>query len=125
MLDDYKIRIRASLYAKKDIVEWCKVREVLHMTIRQQAYVLIDRLPEDSVQAVIEVMLRMLPVMNKRTEQVKPPVNGKMQAFLRLQAIRKEMAQYHIDVDERAAAMDEKYGEFLLGGGKASRRNKA
>ena len=31
------------------------------MTLQQQAYRLIDRLPDDSVQVVIQVMRRMLP----------------------------------------------------------------
>ena len=31
------------------------------MTLQQQAYGLIDRLPDDSVQVIIQVMRRMLP----------------------------------------------------------------
>lgn len=38
------------------------------MTIQQQAYGLIDRLSEDSIQAVIQVMKRMLPNEGQKTE---------------------------------------------------------
>lgn len=87
------------------------------MTIRQEAYRLIDRLPEDSVHAVVEIMIRMIPAMKsqpaiKETEKISP----KMKAFMRMQELRKEMAKYNISEAERAAALDEKYGEFSWGG---------
>lgn len=36
------------------------------MTVREEAYGLIDRLPEDSVKAVIQIMIRMAPEKQKR-----------------------------------------------------------
>ncbi len=37
------------------------------MTTKQEAYALIDRLPEDSVKAVVQIMIRMIPPEQKKT----------------------------------------------------------
>lgn len=65
------------------------------MTLQQQAYRMIDRLPDDSVQIVIQVMRRMLPVEKdaEKTPAMATDLNTpKMKAYLRMQELRKETA---------------------------------
>lgn len=83
------------------------------MTIQQQAYGLIDRLPDDSVQVMIQVMRRMLPY-EKEELDVKDSNSEtpKMKAYMRMQELRKEAANYDISDSERAEALDERFGTF-------------
>ena len=85
------------------------------MTLQQQAYGLIDRLPDDSVQVVIQVMRRMLPhevkVKASVTSHSEEPT-AMMKAYWRMQELRKETAHYDVSETERAEALDEKYGTF-------------
>ncbi len=86
------------------------------MTVRQEAYNLIDNLPEDSVRVVIEVMTRMMPVQKTAAKKnnVKRYSSSKMMAFRRMQELRQETKKYDIiDFDaERTAALEGKYGSF-------------
>ena len=85
------------------------------MTLQQQAYGLIDRLPDDSVQVVIQVMRRMLPRDKdevKTTAQSSDSITPKMKAYLRIQELRKETLNYDVSEAQREAAMDEKFGTF-------------
>ena len=85
------------------------------MTLQQQAYGLIDRLPDDSVQIVIQVMRCMLP-HDKQTTTVASEqgdiVSPKMKAYLRMQELRKETAKYNVSETQRDAALNEKFGTF-------------
>lgn len=90
------------------------------MTLQQQAYGLIDRLPDESVSALIQVMIRMLPhergdvaIQENTTGEVSP----KMKAYLRMQELRRETAKYDLSEAQRAAALDEKYGTPRVGDG--------
>ena len=86
------------------------------MTVREEAYGLIDQLPEDSVRAIIQIMVRMAPA--KKKEQFSSAVlSPKKKAFLELQEMRKEAAKYHFSADERASGLEEKYGAFHWNGG--------
>lgn len=58
------------------------------MTVREEAYGSIGRLPDDSVRAVIQITLRMSPSQAK-TEEHPSAVTQKMKAFQELQAMRK------------------------------------
>ena len=89
------------------------------MTIKQQAYGLIDELPEDSVQAIIQIMIRMVPgkQQKEKCEEEKNVMSQKMEAFLELQEMRKKAKNYHFTLDDRAAAMDAKFGDFTATGG--------
>lgn len=85
------------------------------MTLQQQAYGLIDRLPDDSVQVVIQVMRRMLPRdkgVVKTAARSSDSVTPKMKAYLRMQELRKETSKYDVSEAQREAAMDEKFGTF-------------
>ena len=85
------------------------------MTLQQQAYGLIDRLPDDSVQVVIQGMRRMLPKdkdVVKTTVQPSDSVTPKMKAYLRMQELRKETSRYDVSEIQREAAMNEKFGTF-------------
>lgn len=85
------------------------------MTIQQQAYGLIDQLPEDCVQAVIQVMKRMLPneaMKNEAEESAAVTDSAKMKAYLRIQELRKISSGYDISEGQRAAALDAKYGSL-------------
>ena len=86
------------------------------MTLQQQAYGLIDRLSDDSVQVVIQVMERMLPQEEKAaTAKDSEVISPKMKAYLRIQELRKETSEYDISEFQREAALDEKYAaQFLL-----------
>ena len=86
------------------------------MTLQQQAYGLIDSLPDDSVQVVIQVMRRMMP-KDSRTLQTDTKVSNavssrKMKAYLRMQELRKETSGYDISEGQREAAINEKFGTF-------------
>ena len=86
--------------------------------VRREAYRLIDRLPKDSVEAVIQVMRRMVSVsdgesMAAGSRQVTP----KMQAFLDMQAMRKSAAEYDLSDAQRGIAVEEKYGRVSYSGG--------
>ena len=89
------------------------------MTIKQQAYGLIDELPEDSVQAIIQIMIRMIPAKHPRekSEKEENKISQKMEAFLELQEMRKKAKKYNFTLDDRAAAMDAKFGDFTVAGG--------
>lgn len=83
------------------------------MTMRQQAYGLIDRLSDDSVQLVIQVMKKMLPHDRENKAAITPvdsETSAKMRAYLRMQELRKETAHYDVSETQRAAAIDEKFG---------------
>ena len=85
------------------------------MTLQQQAYGLIDRLPDDSVQVVIQVMRRMLPRdrdVVKTTVRSSDSITPKMKAYLRMQELRKETSKYDVSETQREAAMNEKFGTF-------------
>lgn len=89
--------------------------EVIQMTIQQQAYGLIDRLSEDSIQVVIQVMKRMLPneaMKNEAEESAAVTDSAKMKAYLRIQELRKISSEYDISENQRAAALDAKYGSL-------------
>ena len=84
------------------------------MTLQQQAYRLIDRLPNDSVQVVIQFMRRMLPRekdMVKTTERSSDSLTPKMKAYLRMQELRKETSSY--DVSEVQRITDITLKEFF------------
>ena len=85
------------------------------MTVQQQAYGLIDRLSEDSVQVVIQLMERMLPYESKNSvvkETRDISYTPKMRAYLRMQELRKISSGYDLSEDQRAAALDAKYGSI-------------
>ena len=54
--------------------------EVIVMTIQQEAYKLIDSLSEDSVKAVIQVMIRMIPSQKNAEVNITNTSNSKIQA---------------------------------------------
>lgn len=77
------------------------------MTSRQEAYELIDSLPEDSVRAVIEIMIRMIPENKNKKQET---ASRKMKAFLALQELRKSARRYDFSEENRAAETDRKFG---------------
>ena len=83
------------------------------MTARQEAHVLIDRMPEESIRALIPVMTKLIPFrkMKQHTEQV-TGFSPKMQAFMDMQEMRKKAVQYDFSEIQRETAMAEKYGEI-------------
>ncbi|MBR1685501.1 MAG: hypothetical protein IJ708_10245 [Clostridia bacterium] len=88
------------------------------MTVRQEAYSWIDKLPDDCVKIVIEVMMKMVPSESRQRTMTKPTeVSAKIQAYQRMQELRKKTAVYEISESERAAALDEKYGNVAWVGG--------
>ena len=82
------------------------------MTARQEAHGLIDKMPEESVRALIPVMAKLIPFRKKQTEEKTNEVSPKMQAFLDMQEMRKNAVQYDFSEIQREAAMAEKYGEI-------------
>lgn len=85
------------------------------MTLRQEAHGLIDRMPEDSIRALIPVMSKLIPFRKKNTAVQAVDISPKMQAFLDMQEMRKASVQYDFSEEERKAAMAEKYGEIKWG----------
>ena len=87
-------------------------RKDAEMTVRQEAHGLIDQMPEESIQALLPVMAKLIP-FQKREKQTDTAVSSpKMQAFLNMQEMRKKAVQYDFSVKERDAAIAEKYGDF-------------
>ena len=82
------------------------------MTVRQEAHGLIDRMPEESVRALIPVMSKLIPFKKKIDGVYTNDVSPKMQAFLEMQEMRKSSVKYDFSEEERKAAMAEKYGEI-------------
>ncbi len=85
------------------------------MTVRQEAHGLIDRMPEESIRALIPVMAKLIPFRKKNETAQASGVSSKMEAFLEMQEMRKTSAKYHFSEDERNAAMAEKFGEIDWG----------
>ena len=84
------------------------------MTVQQQAYRLIDQLPDECVEAVISIMTNMLP-QEKKKEALGNSDTKKKAAFYEMQKLRKITAAYEItDYNaEREYAVSEKYGEYM------------
>ena len=78
------------------------------MTLQQEAYGLIDRLSVDSLHVVIQFMTKMLP-----QESEQDVATSKMAAYLRMQELRKETAEYDLSDAQREEALDEKFGSIL------------
>ena len=76
---------------------------------KREALELLEQMPEDKVDFVIE-FIRQLEIEPKRKEELSP----KMQAFQRLEALRKQtIPNTDLDYDkELAEARDKKYGRF-------------
>ena len=86
------------------------------MTIREEAYQLIDHLPEDSVQAIVQIMVRMIPHAHPGAEE-KSALSPRMQAYQTLESLRKTGAVIDFSEAEREKAMAEKFGDFPSAGG--------
>ena len=84
------------------------------MTARQEAHGLIDRMPEESVRALIPVMAKLIPFRKKKTEVQTADISPKMQAFLDMQEMRKTFVKYDFSEAQLSAAMAEKYLPFIL-----------
>ena len=82
------------------------------MTARQEAHGLIDKMPEESIRALIPVMAKLIPFRKKQTAEKTSEVSPKMQAFLDMQEMRKKAVQYDFSEIQRETAMAEKYGEI-------------
>ena len=82
------------------------------VTARQEAHGLIDRMPEESVQALIPVMARLIPFRKKQTDTNTSEISPKMQAFLDMEEMRKESVKYDFSAAQQEAAMAEKYGDI-------------
>ena len=85
------------------------------MTLRQEAYAMIDSLPDDdSVKFFID-MIRRFNVVTRRTEKISETQNSfseKRQAFLHMEELKKKYP-FPKDYDYeqvRREAMEEKYG---------------
>lgn len=85
------------------------------MTLRQEAYVMIDSLPDDdSVKFFID-MIRRFNVVTRRTEKISETQNSfseKRQAFLHMEELKKKYPfPKGYDYEQvRREAMEEKYG---------------
>ena len=80
--------------------------------LKQEAYSLIDQLSADSVQAIIQVMLRMLPKDQDDESASAKRKSEKMQAFMEMQEMRKKNINYDFSDAQRMQAMDERFGKL-------------
>lgn len=85
------------------------------MTLRQEAYAMIDSLPDDdSVKFFID-MIRRFNVVTRKTEkksEIQSSLSEKRQAFLHMEELKKKYT-FPKDYDYeqiRKEAMEEKYG---------------
>ena len=83
------------------------------MTWQQQAHGLIERLPEESVRLMVEVMLRM-EASADRTHQGRPiqDDSSKKQAYREMQDLRRRLSAFDFSEEDRAAGLESKYGLF-------------
>ena len=81
------------------------------MTLRQEAYSLIDTLSDEGIRAVINIMRMISPDISGVNDE---SISKKMKAFNSLQLLRQETAKYNItDYDlERDSALTAKYGKI-------------
>ena len=84
------------------------------MTLRQEAYAMINDLDEDSLQTVIEMIRSVKPDVAQKVEE--ESLQRSRKAFEHLEELRKQ-AYLYIPKDfdyeaARAEAMEEKYGRF-------------
>ena len=85
------------------------------MTVQEQAYSLINQLPEESVNAIVRIMVLMLPEKQSTFETSDAAENAmtpKMKAYLRMQELRKMTASYNTSAIQRSTALNEKYGKL-------------
>ncbi len=85
------------------------------MTLRQEAYAMIDALPDDdSIRFFIDI-IRRFNIVAKKTERMSEaqnPLSEKMQAFLHMEEMKKKNP-FPKDYDyeqARRESMEEKYG---------------
>ena len=71
------------------------------MTARQEAHGLIDIMPEESIQALIPVMTKLIPLWNKQQTEKTAGISPKMRAFLDMQEMRKTAVQYDFSITQR------------------------
>jgi len=83
------------------------------MTIRQKAYNLIDRLPDESVAMLVSLMM-LLPKKDVLSDGVQTELSEKQLAFRRMQDLREISKSYDLgDLEEEVgAALAEKYGSI-------------
>lgn len=88
------------------------------MTIRQEAYSLIDALPDESVARLVSIML-LLPkkdatIIDDKINIKELSQTDKQKAFNRMKELRKISTKYQLgDLDEeRAKAVEEKFGKL-------------
>ena len=79
------------------------------MTVKQEAYSLIDSMPEESVSILVQIM-RLLP--QEKSAQKRSQTES-MEAFSRMEERRKRMRDIDISGAQRASALDEKYGSYF------------
>ena len=79
------------------------------MTLRQEAYGLIDTLPDDCIRIIIRLMYKM---ESRKPVSLDLPDERKLNAFLELEQMRKSMVlpEDFYPEKELQEALDEKYG---------------
>ncbi|MBR5345286.1 MAG: hypothetical protein IK127_05625 [Clostridia bacterium] len=85
------------------------------MTVQEQAYTLIRQLPEESINAIVRIMVLMLPKerdTNDASAKVGDILSPKMKAYQRMQELRKITAAYDLSMLQRSEALEEKYGKL-------------
>lgn len=87
------------------------------MTLQQQAYTMVDQLTDENIKDVIQYMAAMLAYSNNdcQTIIIVAKEKKKLQAYFKLQELRRELCSYAVDncEAERECAMLEKYGEYM------------
>lgn len=91
--------------------------EVVCMTLRQEAYSMIDSLPDDdSIQFFIDMIKQFNSVVKKKEklQEKSYEISEKRQAFLRMEEMKKtNLFPKNYDYEKvREEAMAEKYGRF-------------
>lgn len=82
------------------------------MTVRQEAHGMIDRMPEESVRALIPVMARLISFSQRQPAKKPDAISPRMQAFLEMQELRKGSVKYDFSEARREEAMTEKFGNI-------------
>ena len=85
------------------------------VTLRQEAYSLLDRMPDENIRILIPVMAKLIPLQKNQSAANSVDSSPKMQAFLDMQEMRKTAVKYDFSEAERDAAIAEKYGDIRWG----------
>ena len=125
MMKEHSLSEEEALHDSAAVYGTSPAQEQLTSRVRRRACLLIDQLPGDSVEALIQIMLRMLPQNREETAGMPTALTPQMQAFMEMQEMRRTTAAYDLSNQQREAAIDGKFGQLFTGPARESKDESA